>query len=233
MKKNNLAWFGSKMVIFLAAFAQGVQYADAFRLVHADLGIWGSAGGVTAGAGIVLSVAYVSNRIPGLASKRARQGAWWALGVLMTLSPLLLTFSNFYTMSAAFRERIAAAAWIVSAVAAILPEAALVGAAFADRSLGASQNVSGATESATESMSSATHATKVHRGRVSGATRMRKPVTDDVLLAIWQETPGASDNQVAQRLGISRQAVQRRRVNLQARGLFGSNVAVSTETEKQ
>ena len=46
----------------------------------------------------------------------------------------------------------------------------------------------------------------------------RKPVTDESLLAIWQQDPRATDNQVAKQFGVSRQAIQGRRSRLIERG---------------
>lgn len=46
----------------------------------------------------------------------------------------------------------------------------------------------------------------------------KKNVTDDELLAVWQQDPSASDAKVASQVGITRSAVQQRRVALQERG---------------
>jgi len=49
---------------------------------------------------------------------------------------------------------------------------------------------------------------------------IKKIVTDDELLAVWQKDPKASDAQVADSVGITRSAVQQRRVALQERGVL-------------
>jgi hypothetical protein len=48
----------------------------------------------------------------------------------------------------------------------------------------------------------------------------KKTVTDDELLDVWQKEPTASDAQVADRVGVTRSAVQQRRNALQGRGVL-------------
>lgn len=48
----------------------------------------------------------------------------------------------------------------------------------------------------------------------------KQPMQDDALLAYWQSNPQASDKQVAEHFGVSRQAVQQRRKSLTERGAF-------------
>jgi DNA-binding Lrp family transcriptional regulator len=45
-------------------------------------------------------------------------------------------------------------------------------------------------------------------------------VTDDELLAVWQQDPKASDAQVADKVHLTRSAVQQRRIALQDRGVL-------------
>ncbi len=51
-----------------------------------------------------------------------------------------------------------------------------------------------------------------------GSQTGSKKVTDDDLLVIWQQDPRASDAQVADKVGLSRSAVQQRRTTLQECG---------------
>lgn len=58
-----------------------------------------------------------------------------------------------------------------------------------------------------------------------GGKGLRKQVLQDAdLLAYWQQYPQASDQQVAQRFQVSRQAIQQRRKSLTERGAFMQKV---------
>lgn len=52
----------------------------------------------------------------------------------------------------------------------------------------------------------------------------KQALQDDALLAFWAQDPQASDQQVAQHFGVSRQAIQQRRKSLTERGAFMSQV---------
>ncbi len=57
-------------------------------------------------------------------------------------------------------------------------------------------------------------------GKPKKKTGSKKPVPDEDLLAVWQQDPNASDEQVASKVGITRSAVQQRRTTLQDRGVI-------------
>lgn len=62
------------------------------------------------------------------------------------------------------------------------------------------------------------------QGSKQGKTLRKQALQDNDLLAYWQQDPQASDQQVAQHFGVSRQAIQQRRKSLIERGAFMQKV---------
>jgi hypothetical protein len=136
--KAKMKWLnidGGKLLLVVAALVQGAQYAQAFLMVHTALGNYALAGGIMAGLVVVGAVAYVGNRLPRVASKRARSGGTILFVLALVLSPLVLTPVNWYGMDAGLRAAIGSYAWVLAGLVASLPELAIGMVALVDRSL--------------------------------------------------------------------------------------------------
>lgn len=135
MKRTTKQFTWGRGLLGAAALVQGVQYAQAFALVHNELGAFAYAGGALAGLVVVGAVAYAGNALPRVKAKNARRWGMALFVLALVLSPLVLTPVNYYGMDAGLRAAIGGYAWALAGLLAALPEIALGLVALVDRGL--------------------------------------------------------------------------------------------------
>jgi hypothetical protein len=135
MKHTTKQFTWGRGLLVAAALVQGVQYAQAFALVHDDLGVFSYAGGALAGLVVVGAVAYAGNALPRVKAKNARRWGMALFVLALVLSPLVLTPVNYYGMDAGLRAAIGGYAWALAGLLAALPEIALGLVALVDRQM--------------------------------------------------------------------------------------------------
>jgi hypothetical protein len=135
MTNKKLSFDWGKVLLGGAAIVQGFQYAQAFKMIHSDLGQFALAGGAVAGGVVVGAIAYAGNRLPSLKARSARRWGVVFFVIMLVLSPFVLTPVNYYGMDAGLRTLLGGYAWFLAGLVASLPEIALGLVALVDRSL--------------------------------------------------------------------------------------------------
>mgnify|MGYP007071604535 CR=1 FL=1 len=135
MKHTTKQFTWGRGLLGAAALVQGVQYAQAFALVHNELGAFSYAGGALAGLVVVGAVAYAGNALPRVKAKSAKRWGMVLFVLALVLSPLVLTPVNYYGMDAGLRAAIGGYAWALAGLLASMPEIALGLVALVDRGL--------------------------------------------------------------------------------------------------
>jgi hypothetical protein len=178
--------FDPRTLPYLGAIVQAVLFALAGYL-YFDMGAWGAVAGFGVGAVVNLSLAVASSRISEVSQKRQFL-ARLALGVMIVLSPATIALSFF-----APKTVFAAITWAADVDIAIVLTGAIAGKSLVKQD--EPQKVAGKRESK-----------KGKKGK-SLPQVARKPMTDDNLLAFLASKPGATQKQVAEHFGVTRQAV--------------------------
>lgn len=119
------------LFIFAAALAQGVMWINVFSLIQD--GLWTYVGGVPAGLAIVGLVVFSANSLPRVQSKRARQGGWILLVLVMVVEPVVLGVVNWWSMPTDFR--VSPVSYVVAGGISLVISLVLVMTALIDRSL--------------------------------------------------------------------------------------------------
>jgi hypothetical protein len=154
------------VLLACAAGVQGMQYAQAFALVHGhSLGQFAQAGGWLAGTVVVGAVAFAGTRLPRLKAKSAQKWSTAFFYLLLTISPFILTPVNYYSMDAGLRSAIGWYAWVLAGLVASVPELALALVAFVDRDLLAQPSLSDARAMASETPASLSDAQRPSQRR--------------------------------------------------------------------
>lgn len=125
----------SKTIIYLlitfAAISQGVMWVNVFSLIHHSWLMY--VGGIPAGLAIVGLVTYSANALPRVQSKRARNGGWVMLVLVMLAEPVVLGVVNWWFMPIDFRSLFAS--YLVAGGTSLVISLVLVMGALVDRSL--------------------------------------------------------------------------------------------------
>ncbi len=127
MKTNKIIY----VFILCAALAQGVMWVNVFSLIHHGLLVY--VGGVPAGLAVVSLVVYSANSLPRVQSKRARQGGWFLLFLVIVFEPVVLGVVNWWAMPTEFRAL--PVSYVVAGGASLVISLVLVMGALVDRSL--------------------------------------------------------------------------------------------------
>ena len=200
MKKFNILY----IPIVLAAIAQGVLWVNLFSLIHH--GIMAYIGGIPAGLSIVTLVTYSANALPRIQSKRARQGGWIMLVLVLIAEPIVLGVVNWWYMPAAFQATVGS--YVVAGGASLVISLVLVLGALVDRSLVPAEKTSKLQD--VDKKESVKVASKQGKTRKASLKVARKAITDSDLIVYLQANEGASQQQVADHFGVSRQAIGQR-----------------------
>jgi len=218
MKKITL----EKAILFLAAGFAAYNFGLAGGYIE---GTHFSLGGLTAGVVVNVSLAIAASRYGSLkGAKRTRQ-ARAAFLVMLTLSPVLVSPVVFYSLPETFLgvwwlRALWAIAWPLVADLAIVLAGAVSGKGLI--SLGAEQGAqAGQVASKNSQVAGKLRGKSNRQGKqVAGKLRGKLQVQEADLLATWQASPRASDQQVASKFGVSRQAIGDRRKALLSRGVI-------------
>ena len=186
--------FDPKTLPYLAALAQFVQFAHAGFI----LGGWvlSIVGGII-GAVVSFSVAYTGSQVASVNGQKREK--WVNAGTLLmlTISPLAIiapVYQSFGVVDNEVWRWITAGAWVLAPDAAILLDGLVTG-----KGMVVSEKKAPAT---TE---------KQTRDKKKVA---RKPITDKQLNDYWLRNPHASNTEVAEHFGVTRQAIGKRKAKL-------------------
>jgi len=183
-----------KQLPFYAAAVQTIQYMVAGYLLLSWIGVL-SVG--TMGALVSLSMAYASSQVSAEMAKSRRLQSYLALVVLMILSPVIVGTATFYHL-----DIIVNPVWrgIVAGVWGVIPDGAVALAGFVAGKgmMDEPKKVAGKPKQKT---------VKTPQEPVKEEKLARKHVKDEELLAYLAGNAGASQQQVADFFGVTRQAV--------------------------
>lgn len=152
--------------------------------------------GLLVGIGASFSSAYAGYQLPRLRHKLASRIGWTALGALVVCSAVVVGVCTVETPQNGLR-------WLVGGAYAVMVDAAVIATSMASGKVFA--------EAAATAQSEGDKPAATSRKPKS---KLRKPVTDLALIAELRKTPGATDEQLAQVFGVTRQAIQQRRKKL-------------------
>ena len=193
-KKINFAY----VLIGCLAFGSAALWVNVFSLFHE--GILSYVFGIPVGAGIVGTLARSANILPRVQSKRARDAGWILLGAMVIVEPVVLAFANYPVIMGYKIDTLGG--WIIAGGASVVVTITLALGSVVDRSL-----VSVAKPEKPQGET-------VDKPRATKKKVARKPISDDNLLRYFAENVGATDTQVAQHFGVTRQAIGKRREKL-------------------
>lgn len=190
--------FDPKSLPYLAALAQFVQFGHAGYI----LGGWVVAviGGII-GAVVSFSVAYAGSQVASVTGMKREK--WVNIGTLamLAISPLAIVAPVYHSFGVivdpAWRW-ITAGAWVLAPDAAILLDGLVTGKKLV---------------AATEQLPAQVAETTLKPTRNKKATQ-KQPITDKQLNDYWLRNPQATNTEVAQHFGVTRQAIGKRKEKL-------------------
>lgn len=126
MKKITL----DKFVLVSAWIFQAIQYTRVFMLL--DGGVLGLLSGITGGIMAASGITYIASRAPKVKAKKAQIATWAALGLILAITPVLVTYANLASLTGITAN---VARHVYSIAAAVVADAFIAGVAFAGGSL--------------------------------------------------------------------------------------------------
>ena len=183
------------VLISFAAIGQGVLWINVFNVLHS--GIMAFVGGLPIGIATVGIATRAANILPRVQSKRARQAGWLFLFVFIAAETLVLGTANFMTM--------VSKSYVVAYGVSLVVTLVLVLGAIVDRSLIAVAKPSEPVAQPNETIA------KPKRNKKKVA---KQPITDKQLNDYWLHNPDATNVEVAERFGVTPQAISKRRAKL-------------------
>jgi hypothetical protein len=190
-----------KHLLYLASLAQAVLFAIAGNQYF---GVFGWLAGLVIGAVVNISLAVASSRISDISEKRKPLARLALIGMFL-LSPTTITLTLFAPASIA-----TAIVWSMDADLAIILTGAIAGKNLVDASGSRTKNGTGKKPKTRKQLAKDTQQPAPNVAQVASQEKQsvaRKKIADDELLAYLAGNPGASQQQVADHFGVTRQAI--------------------------
>ena len=186
--------FDPRALPYIAAIAQAAQYAHAGYIFFGWVGL---GIGIFLGVPVSLSAVTAASKINDIAKKR-KLSAWIALVLLFIISPAIIGISVYQEMNVAdnIARGFASALWGLSADLAVGLTGFIIGGGLVEK------------ETKKESAPQPPRKKK----------KVAQPITDTQLQKYWLRNPEATNTEVAQHFGVTRQAISKRREKLYSIG---------------